>query len=118
MNYRLESWFWGDLELNIRRKNTGCDVATSQRRDTWSTEESQQSDPTSQRHHDFCTTIIKSKGRPNFKGIEERADWEAKNRAVVTWIIGEDTSFCIFLFSDKLRMIVKLMMFISSSSIF
>ena len=45
-------------------------------------------------------------------------DWEAENRATVTWIIREDTSFCIFLFSEKLRMIVRLMMFISSSSMF
>ena len=53
------------------------------------------SDPTSRRHHDFCASIIKSKGRPYFRGIEERANLRAKNRAVVTRIIGEDTSFCI-----------------------
>ena len=53
------------------------------------------SDPTSRRHHDFCASIIKSKGRPNFGGIEERADLRAENIAEVTRIIGEDTSFCI-----------------------
>ena len=53
------------------------------------------SDPTSRRHHDFCASVIKSKGRPNFKGIEEHADLRAENRAAVTRIIGEDTSFCI-----------------------
>ena len=53
------------------------------------------SDPTSRCHHDFCASIIKSKGRPNFGGIEERANFRAKNRAAVTRIIGEDTSFCI-----------------------
>ena len=47
MNCRSRRWFLGDLELNIRSKgNTGCHVATSQRRDAWSIEESQQ---TSQR---------------------------------------------------------------------
>ena len=82
MNCRSGSWFLGDLELNIRSKNTGCHVATSQRRDVvtpqrrdaWSIEESQQSNPTSSCHHDFCTSIIKSKGRPNFEIIEESAD--------------------------------------------
>ena len=70
------------------------------RRNAWSIEESQQSDPTlrrhniatsqrrdvstPRRHNDFCTNIIKSKGRPNFGIIEERVDWEAENRAVVT----------------------------------
>ena len=51
MNCRSRGWFLGDLELNIRSKrNTGrhvvtsqCrDVTTSQRRDTWSIEASQQ----------------------------------------------------------------------------
>ena len=115
MNYRSGSWFLGNLELNIRSKNTGCHIATSQHRDAWSTEEGQHDVATSPR---FCTSIIKSKRRHNFEDIEERVDWDPKNRAAMTWIIGEDTSFCIFLFSDKLWMIVRLMMFISSSSMF
>ena len=107
MNCRSGSWFLSDLELNIRSKNIGCHVATSQRRNTWSTKESQQNDPTSRRHkvvtsqhrhvatsqhrHDFCTSIIKSKGRPNFEIIEKRTDERMENRAAMTWIIGEDT---------------------------
>ena len=73
------------------------DVTTSQRHDAWSTEESQQvtNVATSQRHHDFCTSIIKSKGRPNFEGIEERTDESTESIAALTGIIGEDTSFCI-----------------------
>ena len=118
MNYRSGLWFLGDLELNIRSKNTCCHVAMPQRHDTWLIKESQQSDPTSRCHHDFCTSNIKSKWTPNFEGIEERTDWEAENRAAVTWIIRKDTSFSIFLFSEKLRMIVRLMMFISSSNMF
>ena len=51
--------------------------------------------PTSRRHHYFCASIIKSKGRPNFGGIKERADLRVETRAAVTRIIGEDTSFCI-----------------------
>ena len=96
----------GDLELNIRSKgNTSYhvvksqrrDVTTLQRHDAWSTEESKQvtqrRDVTTSRR--CCASIIKSKGRPNFKGIEERADLRVKNRAAVTRIIGEDSSFCI-----------------------
>ena len=67
---------------------------------------------------DFCASIIKSKWRPNFEGIEERADWRAENRAAVTGIIGEDTFFLYFLFSDKLRMIDRLIMCIFNSSMF
>ena len=69
---------------------------------------------TSRRHHDLCASIIKSKGRPNFEGIKERADWREENRAVVTGIIG----FLYFLFSDKLRMIDRLIMCIFNSSMF
>ena len=93
VNCRSRGWFLGDLELNRRsRGNTGCHVATSQR---LVNRGKSTSDPMSRRHHDFCASIIKSKGRPNFGGIEERADLRAENRAAVTWINGEDTSFCI-----------------------
>ena len=33
--------------------------------------------------------------RPNFGGIEELTNESTERRAVVTEIIGEDTSFCI-----------------------
>ena len=125
MNCRSRGWFFGDLELNIRGKgNTGCHVATSQRRYAWSTEESQQETQRrnvamSQRHHDFCTNIIKCKGRPNFQGIEELTDESTKSRAAVTGIIGEDTSFCISSFLQiKLLMFSRLIMCILKSSMF
>ena len=73
---------------------------------------------TSRRHHDFCASIIKSKWRPNFERIEERADWRAENRAAVTGIIREDTFFLYFLFSDKLWMIDRLIMCIFNSNMF
>ena len=54
------------------------------RRDAWSTEESQQ---VTQRR--YITTIfglasLKARGDLNFKGIKERADLRAKNKAAVT----------------------------------
>ena len=78
-------------------------VVTLRHRDAWSIEASQQATQrrdisTSQRHHDFCTRIIKCKGRPNFDGVEERTDERTKSRAAAIGIIGEDTSFCIFFF--------------------
>ena len=160
MNCRSRGWFLGDLELNIRSKgNTSCHVATSrlhhdfctniikckgrpnfggieertdesteirvatsQCRNAWSTEENQQATQcrkvtTSRRHHDFCTNIIKCKGRPNFGGIEERMDESMESRAAATGIIGEDTSFCISSFlQTKLLMISRLIMCILKSS--
>ena len=118
MNCRSRSWFLGDLELNIRSKNIGCHIATPGQQRKVNKVTQRREIAMSRRHHDFCTNIIKSKGRPNFGIIDERADWEVENRAAMTWIIREETFFCIFLFSDKLRMIVRLMMFISSSSMF
>ena len=101
MNCRSRGWFLGDLELNIRSKgNTGCHVATL-------------------RHHDFCTSIIKSKGRPNFEGIEESTDESTESRAAAIGIIGEDTSFCISSFvQTKQLMISRFIMCILKSSMF
>ena len=125
MNYRLRGWFLGDLELNIRSKgNTGCHVATSQHCDVLTSRRlvnrrKSTSDPTSRCHHYFCTSIIKSKGRPNFEGIEERMDKSMESRAAVIGIIGEDTSFCISSFlQTKLLMISRLIMCILKSSMF
>ena len=119
MNCRSRWWFLGDLEINIRRKgNTGFHVAMSQRHDVdlsrcLVNRRKSTSDPTSRRHHDFCTSIIKSKGRPNFEGIEEHTEESTESRAATTRIIGEDTSFCISSFlQTKLLIISRLIVYI------
>ena len=117
MNCMSKGWFLGDLELNIRSKgNTGCHVATSRR---LVNRRKSTSDPMLRRNQDFCTSIIKCKGRPNFEAIEERMDESTESRARATGIIGEDTSFCISsLLQTKLLMISRLMMCILKSSMF
>ena len=68
MNLRVKMVVFGKLELNRRsRRNNGSNVATSHRRDAWSTEKIQQVTQrrdvsTSRRHRDFCLIIIRSKG--------------------------------------------------------
>ena len=85
MNCKSRGWFLGDLELNRRsRGNTGSHVATSQCRNAWSTEESQQEnqrrDVSTSRRLNVATlqrrdlSIIKSNGRSNFGRGEERED--------------------------------------------
>ena len=133
MNCRSRWWFLGDLDLNIRSKgNTSFHVATSQRRDFATLRRRNVAMPgqqkqvnkqpnvsTSRRHHDFCTNIIKSMGRPNFRGIKERTDESTESRAAATRIIGEDSSFCISSFlQTKLLMISRLIMCILKSSMF
>ena len=48
-----------------------------------------------------CSTIIKSERGPKIRGIEERTNKGTESIAVAIEISGEETYFCMFLFSDK-----------------
>ena len=86
-----------------KEKKNGSNILMSQRRDTWSTEEkvnerlnvamSQRCDVSTLR---FLPQNHKKQKIPNLEGIEEHADWSAKNRAASTRIIGKDSVFVFF----------------------
>ena len=110
----------GDLEPNRRsRENIGCHVAMSQRRDAWSTNESQQ---VTQRRDVDVTTISAP------ASLKARGDLISRYRGTCGFEGGKQSSsdpdywrrhfLLYFLFFDKLRMIVRLIMVIFSSSMF
>ena len=68
----------------------------------------------------FYLSIIKSKRGPEFEGIEIRTDESTEKQDVVNQINRVDSCFCIvfFFFSERLRMLYRLIMFISESSMF
>ena len=93
---------FGNLELKRRsRRKTGSNIAKPQRRDF----------ATSSR---LLPQNHKKQMEPNDGGIEERTDWSTESREVATRIIGKDTVFVFFFFSDKLLMIYRLMCIFSS----
>ena len=66
----------------------------------------------------FASPSLKAKGTRNRGGIERRTDEGMESRATVNHIIGEDTCFCTFFFSERLLMVYRLIKCIPKSSMF
>ena len=103
MNCRSRRWFLGDFELNIRRKgNIGCHVTTSQRRDVTTIS---------------APALLKARG-DLISGYRGTCGFEGKKQSNDDPDYWRRHFLLYFLFSDKLQMIVRLIMFTFSSNMF